>query len=109
MRHGVRRDEQRSHVGLVVGEHVVGESLGAQMIAASMRGTQRHDATGYSERSIVLMGNEQAGLPQDVEATCDALVRIPMSDAADSLNLASAAAVMIYEVWRGRGYAGSDR
>jgi TrmH family RNA methyltransferase len=82
---------------------------GAQVVAASMRGTRRHDATSYSERSIVLMGNEQAGLPQDVEATCDALVRIPMSGAADSLNLASAAAVMIYEVWRGRGYAGSDR
>jgi TrmH family RNA methyltransferase len=82
---------------------------GAQVVAASMHGAQRHDATGYAERSIVLMGNEQAGLPQDVEATCDALVRIPMSGAADSLNLASAAAVMIYEVWRGRGYAGSDR
>jgi TrmH family RNA methyltransferase len=82
---------------------------GAQMVAASMRGSQRHDAARYAERSIVLMGNEQAGLPPDVEAQCDALVRIPMSGAADSLNLASATAVMIYEVWRGRSYAGSDR
>ncbi|MEP7210944.1 MAG: RNA methyltransferase, partial [Alphaproteobacteria bacterium] len=82
---------------------------GAQMVAASMHGKQRHDATSYTERSIVLMGNEQAGLPADVETACDTLVRIPMSGAADSLNLASATAVMIYEVWRGRGYAGSDR
>lgn len=82
---------------------------GAQLVAASMRGQQRHDAAGYAERSVVLMGNEQAGLPADVEAACDVLVRIPMSGAADSLNLASATAVMVYEVWRGRDYAGSGR
>ena len=81
----------------------------AEMVAASMHGEQRHDAKRYSDRSVVLMGNEQAGLPAAVEAACDALVRIPMSGAADSLNLASATALMIYEVWRGRGYAGSDR
>jgi TrmH family RNA methyltransferase len=55
------------------------------------------------------MGNEQAGLPVDVEAACDELVRIPMMGAADSLNLASAASVMIYEVWRSCGYAGAGK
>ncbi len=82
---------------------------GTRMVAASMHGKQRHDRADYSARSVVLMGNEQAGLPTDVEAACDELVRIPMNGAADSLNLAAAAAVMIYEVWRGRGYDGSDR
>ncbi|MBI1362141.1 MAG: RNA methyltransferase [Alphaproteobacteria bacterium] len=82
---------------------------GARVVAASMHGKQRHDRADYGDRSIVLMGNEQAGLPADVEATCDELVRIPMNGAADSLNLAAAAAVMIYEVWRGRGYNGSDQ
>ncbi len=82
---------------------------GAQMAAASMRGTRAHDETAYGEKSVVLMGNEQAGLPETVEAECDALVRIPMMGAADSLNLASAASVMIYEVWRAHGYAGAAR
>lgn len=82
---------------------------GATMAAASMHGTKRHDDVSYGERSVVLMGNEQSGLPADVEAACDQLVRIPMSGAADSLNLASAASVMIYEVWRGQGYKGADR
>jgi TrmH family RNA methyltransferase len=80
---------------------------GAQMVAASMHGKSAHDAVKYSERSVVLMGNEQAGLPKDVEAECDTLVRIPMMGKADSLNLASAASVMIYEVWRARGYTGA--
>jgi TrmH family RNA methyltransferase len=82
---------------------------GARMVAASMRGAKAHDKADYGQKSIVLMGNEQAGLPEDVEAECDELVRIPMMGAADSLNLASAASVMIYEVWRSRGYAGAGK
>jgi TrmH family RNA methyltransferase len=83
--------------------------IGAHIVAASMHGDHRHDEARWSERSIVLMGNEQSGLPQDVEAACDELVRIPMSGSADSLNLASAASVMIYECWRAGGYKGADR
>jgi TrmH family RNA methyltransferase len=82
---------------------------GARMVAASMRGSRAHDKADYGQRSVVLMGNEQAGLPVEVENECDELVRIPMMGAADSLNLASAASVMIYEVWRSRGYAGAGK
>jgi RNA methyltransferase, TrmH family len=82
---------------------------GARMVAASMRGTRAHIEADYGARSVVLMGNEQAGLPEAVESECDELVRIPMMGAADSLNLASAASVMIYEVWRSRGYAGAGK
>jgi len=82
---------------------------GARLLAASMRATARHDQTDFSDKSVVLMGNEQAGLPPDLEALCDALVRIPMRGAADSLNLAAAASLMIYEVWRSSGYRGADR
>jgi tRNA G18 (ribose-2'-O)-methylase SpoU len=32
-----------------------------------------------------------------------------MMGKADSLNLASAASVMIYEVWRARGYSGARK
>jgi TrmH family RNA methyltransferase len=79
------------------------------VIAASMRGDHVHDRASYGERSCILMGNEQAGLPADVEAACDELVRIPMMGKADSLNLATAASVMIYEAWRSQGYKGADR
>jgi TrmH family RNA methyltransferase len=82
---------------------------GASVVAASMHGTHRHDQAKWGERSIVLMGNEQSGLPAEVEAACDELVRIPMSGSADRLNLASAASVMIYEAWRNGGYKGANR
>lgn len=83
--------------------------IGARMVAASMRGIRAHDKADYGPRSVVLMGNEQAGLPETIEAGCDELVRIPMMGAADSLNLASAASLMIYEVWRSRGYVGAGK
>jgi TrmH family RNA methyltransferase len=79
------------------------------LIAASMRGDDAHDKADYGDRSIILMGNEQSGLPPDVESACNELVRIPMMGKADSLNLASAASVMIYEAWRRSGYKGANR
>jgi TrmH family RNA methyltransferase len=43
------------------------------------------------------MGNEQAGLPVAYTAQCDALVKMPMKGTADSLNVAVATAVLLYE------------
>lgn len=79
----------------------------ARIVAASMRGTSRHHATDFGDKSVILMGNEQSGLPPELEDRCDALVQIPMSGGADSLNLACASALMIYEVWRSRDFDGA--
>jgi TrmH family RNA methyltransferase len=78
-----------------------------QIVAASMRGHCGHHEARYGERSCILMGNETSGLPVEVEDACDELVRIPMMGRAESLNLAIAAGVMIYEAWRAQGYARS--
>ena len=77
------------------------------MVAASVNGTTRHDAAPYGERAVILMGNEQAGLPAPVEAVCDHLCLIPMRGGADSLNLAQATAIMSYEAWRSQSYPGA--
>ena len=57
----------------------------------------------YEKPAFILVGNEQAGLPEAYEAECDLLVKMPMLGKADSLNAAVATAVMAYEVinqWR---------
>ncbi|MGE0044997.1 MAG: TrmH family RNA methyltransferase [Hyphomonadaceae bacterium] len=77
------------------------------LIGTSLRATQRHDEAPLSERTMILMGNEQSGLPEALERACDRLVKIPMRGSADSLNLAMATTVMLYDVWRRRGYAGA--
>lgn len=48
----------------------------------------------------VVLGHEGYGLRSEVEATCDLAAAIPMPPGVDSLNVASAAAVLLYEVRR---------
>jgi RNA methyltransferase, TrmH family len=50
----------------------------------------------------LLIGNEGAGLPVEVERSADARIRIPMSGGVESLNAAAAAAVLFYEAARQR-------
>ncbi len=51
----------------------------------------------------ILMGNERAGLSADVLAACDVVARIPLTGRADSLNVATAAAIFLFEAVRQRG------
>jgi RNA methyltransferase, TrmH family len=52
----------------------------------------------YRSPTLVLMGNEQAGLSPELTDICDVTVKIPMRGRADSLNLSVATGVMIYAV-----------
>jgi TrmH family RNA methyltransferase len=79
----------------------------ALIIGASLKGRPLGEGAQIGARTVLLMGNEQSGLPEEMEAACDALARIPMQGRADSLNLAVATAVMAYDLWRRRGYDGA--
>lgn len=83
------------------------QARGATMIGASLKGQAMGEDATPTGRVILLMGNEQSGLPEGMEAECDVLARIPMRGRADSLNLAVATAVMLYDLWRRRGYDGA--
>jgi len=83
------------------------KTRGAPMIGASLKGAALDAERAVPARVVVLMGNEQSGLPPEMEAACDLLVKLPMSGRADSLNLAIATAVMLYDLWRRRGYDGA--
>jgi len=80
---------------------------GWTMIGASLKGGLADPNAPAPVKAIALMGNEQSGLPPDMEAACDQLVRLPMKGRADSLNLAIATALMLYDLWRRRGYDGA--
>lgn len=78
---------RRNFPGLVAGTH--------------LRGAVDYRSVEYSGRPVLLlMGNEQQGLPDDLAAACEKLLRIPQAGRADSLNLAVATGVMLYEVRR---------
>ncbi len=52
------------------------------------------------DRTAIVLGNEAHGVPADVLCICDAAVEIPISSAVDSLNVANAAAILLYELTR---------
>ena len=56
----------------------------------------------WCEPVALLVGNEGAGLPEEVERSADARIRIPMASGIASLNAAAAAAVLFYEAARQR-------
>ncbi len=66
------------------------------VIGTLLTATTDFRAGPYRDPSLILMGNEQAGLTPALAAACDVSVKIPMRGRADSLNLAVAAGVMIY-------------
>jgi RNA methyltransferase, TrmH family len=80
---------------------------GLAMAGASLNGNLPAERIPIDRGLVLLMGNEQSGLPEDMEEACDGLVRIPMRGRADSLNLAIATGVLLYDVWRRRGYVGA--
>jgi RNA methyltransferase, TrmH family len=52
------------------------------------------------ERVTFVLGAEREALPGDVAASCDELVSIPLAEGAESLNVAVAGAIVLYERWR---------
>ncbi len=55
------------------------------------------------ERVIFALGAEREGLPDDVLAAADSAATIPQAGRAESLNVATAGAIALYEWRRGRG------
>lgn len=73
----------------------------AMLVGTHLQGSVDYRTVNYTDRPIVLiMGNEQQGLPQQLADACDSLIRIPQAGRADSLNLAVATGVALYEVRR---------
>jgi RNA methyltransferase, TrmH family len=62
----------------------------------------------WCEPAALLVGNEGAGLPEEVERSADARICIPMSSSVESLNAAAAAAVLFYEAARQRSRQRKD-
>jgi TrmH family RNA methyltransferase len=52
--------------------------------------------------TLVLLGNEGAGLPSDMLGAADARIAVPMRPGVESLNVAVTAALVLYEARRQR-------
>ena len=76
------------------------------VIGTSDAATSDYREITYHQPVILCMGDEQHGLSDDHVALCDEMVRIPMVGRSDSLNLAVATAVILYEIFNQHGQQG---
>lgn len=72
------------------------------LFGTHLKGAVDHRTPDYPAPMALAMGNEQAGLTERLAAACDTLIKIPMRGAADSLNLAVATGIALYEARRSR-------
>jgi tRNA G18 (ribose-2'-O)-methylase SpoU len=88
---------------LVGAIHEMRSARGIHVIAAHPHTDQKalHQAA-FDGDCCIVFGSEGEGVSADVLAACDESVAIPMKDGVDSLNVASASAVFLYETQRQR-------
>ncbi len=68
------------------------------VIGASPSAVLDYRQVDYRRPVLLMLGDERAGLSEGQKRTCDRLVQIPMIGHPDSLNIAMAGAVILYEI-----------
>jgi TrmH family RNA methyltransferase len=74
------------------------QSWPGEVVGTHLRGTDDFRSVRYREPQLVVMGGEGPGLTDELAAACSKLVKSPMSGNLDSLNLAVATGLMLYQV-----------
>ncbi len=74
-----------------------------QVLGSSATGATNAAARNWTVPTVLMLGNERTGLSRSLAEICDTIVSIPITGAASSLNVASAASILLYEAARQRG------
>ena len=84
-------------------------ALPGRWFAIETGSPHRHVDAVFERGDVLLFGSERRGLPPEVLSTIEAsrVLTLPMRAGNRSLNLANAAAIVVYEAWRQQGFAGS--
>ena len=72
------------------------------LVAAAGEGEMDYDRHDWRQPTLLLLGNEGRGVADDLLQACDKRLRIPMANGVESLNVAAAGAVMLFEAARQR-------
>jgi tRNA G18 (ribose-2'-O)-methylase SpoU len=71
------------------------------LVASNITGDNHASGRPQAPKLILMMGNEGKGLSKEALQLADLSVMIPMSGKAESLNVASAGAILMWEIVRG--------
>jgi tRNA (cytidine/uridine-2'-O-)-methyltransferase len=79
------------------------KGMGARIVLMTTRGTLPYTDFTFAPADIILLGRESAGVPDDVHNAADARLIVPMVQGLRSLNVATAAAMVLGEALRQTG------
>ena len=92
-------------------EGLIGELVGNKgfsAVVADMDGGVSPDAFDFTKPTILITGGEHRGIPPYLQKLCPQTISIPMTPHGQSLNASVAAAILMYECARQRGFGGFD-
>ncbi len=76
------------------------QQAGMQVVATLPSATETYWEVDWCQPTLILLGNEGAGLSPTLAIMADKQVKIPLNPDVESLNVAIAAALMLYEAQR---------
>jgi len=81
-------------------EGVIGDlkTAGFNVIGADMKNGQPPHSMDFTLPTVLILGGEHRGIPPYLLRLCNAITSIPMSSAAQSLNVSATAAILLYEI-----------
>lgn len=74
------------------------QSWPGEVVGTHLAATEDFRAVSYRDPTLLVMGSEGPGLSDALRTACDRLVKIPMAGKLDSLNLAVATALTLYQI-----------
>ncbi len=74
------------------------QSWSGDVVGTHLDGRADFRKVAYKAPTLLVMGSEGPGLSEPVAKACSQLVKIPMAGGLDSLNLAVATALMLYQI-----------
>jgi RNA methyltransferase, TrmH family len=86
----------------VIGSELLAQCNGIQTVAATMDAELDYDEYDWRQPSLLILGNEGNGVAPALLDRVNARVRIPLHLPVESLNVAAAAAVILFEAARQR-------
>lgn len=84
----------------VSGKQFIGDLKrgGYRVIAADLKGAKLLGEIDYGKKACLVIGNEGAGIRDEILDICDESVKIPIIGHAESLNAAVAAGILLYDI-----------
>ena len=76
------------------------QQQGVRVIATTSKATQTYWDVDFSQPSLILLGNEGAGLSSELIDLANIQIKIPLANQVESLNVAIASALLLYEARR---------